>query len=154
MQNKLYTISELSRILNLHTKTILRFIHEGKINARKIGRTWRVTEEDLKAYCHCELSDTQNSKPVPEYSTIKDRINISAVIEINEQNSEEATRISNSLMAMLNSDRDSDGKSRFDFLYYPEIEKAKYIFYGSPGFISRIIDAFEVLCVEREYKND
>jgi hypothetical protein len=57
-------------------------------------------------------------------------------------------------MAMLNSDRDSDGKSRFDFLYYPEIEKAKYIFYGSPGFISRIIDAFEVLCVEREYKND
>jgi hypothetical protein len=31
MELKLYTISDLTTILNLHPKTILRFIHEGKI---------------------------------------------------------------------------------------------------------------------------
>jgi len=149
MEPKLYTITELTSILDLHPKTILRFIHEGKIAARKIGRSWRVTEDDLKAFCHGELSGPATPGPAPDYDTLKDRISVSAVIEINEQNSEEASRISNSIMAMLNSDMGSDGKSRFDFFYYPEIEKAKYVFYGSPGFIRRIIGTFELLCGER-----
>jgi excisionase family DNA binding protein len=146
MEVKLYSIEELTKILNLHPKTILRFIHEGKIAANKIGRSWRISEGDLKAYCHNELSDRQVPAPSPRYDTLKDRIRISAVIEISEQNSEEASRISNSIMAMLNSDKESDGKSRFDFFYYPDIEKAKYVFYGSSQFISRIIESFEVLC--------
>lgn len=143
---KLYSITELSKILDLHPKTILRFIHEGKLHAIKIGRTWKVSEDDLKIFCHGELSDNQTQKPTVDYSTLANRISVSTVIEINEQNSEEASRISNSILAMLNSERDSGGKSRFDFFYYPEIEKAKYVFYGTPQFISRILETFEVMC--------
>jgi excisionase family DNA binding protein len=154
MDTKLYSITDLTKILDLHPKTILRFIHEGKIIARKIGRTWRVSEDDLKAFCYCELSSNQAPELAPKYDTLKDRISVSAVIEINEQNSEEASRISNSIIAMLNCERESDGKSRFDFFYYPEIEKAKYIFYGSPKFIGRIISTFEFLCGEKEDKNE
>lgn len=146
MDTKLYTISELTKILDLHPKTILRFIKEGKIEAVKIGRTWRVTENMLKVYCHGDLSNKETQHKTVNYDTLIDRISVSAVVEINEQNSEEASRISNSIMAMLNSDRESDGKSRFDFFYYPEIQKAKYVFYGSPHFIERIIGTFDVLC--------
>lgn len=145
MDIKLYSIPELAKILDLHPKTILRFIHEGKLKARKIGRTWRVNEDDLKAYCHVELQNKQIANLPVNYDTLKNRISVSAVIEIKEQNSEEAARISNSIMAMLNSDLDSNGKSRFDFFYYPEIEKAKYVFYGTTSFITRIIDMFEML---------
>ncbi len=152
MQLKLYSISDLTKILNLHPKTILRFIHEGKIKARKIGRSWKVSEEDLKLYCHGELSEEQTPKQVPNFETIADRINVSAVVEITEQNSEEASRISNSLMAMLNSEKGVNGKSRFDFFYYPEIQKAKYVFYGSPDVVSRILSTFDVLC--RQKGND
>lgn len=143
---KLYSITELSKILDLHPKTILRFIHEGKLRARKIGRAWKVNEDDLKIFCHGEFSDIQAQTPTVDYSTIASRISVSTVIEINEQNSEEASRISNSLLAMLNSERDSDGKSRFDFFYYPEIKKVKYVFYGTPQFIARILETFEVMC--------
>ena len=148
MEPKLYSISDLAKILNLHPKTILRFIHDGKIKARKIGRSWRVSEENLKLYCHGELSGGSPAM-APAYETLEERIRVSAVVEISEQNSEEATRLSNSLLAMLNSDRDSSGKSRFDFFYYPEIEKAKYVFYGSPAFIERIMNAFNVLCRQK-----
>ena len=154
MELKLYSISDLTTILHLHPKTILRFIHEGKIKARKIGRSWMVSEDDLKLYCHGELSGKQPSKLSPNYDTLENRISVSAVVEINEQNSEEASRISNSLMAMLNSRDDSDGKSRFDFFYYPEIEKAKYVFYGSPGFIGRIMTTFDGLCREKGDSNE
>lgn len=154
METKLYSITDLTKILNLHPKTILRFIHEEKIVARKLGRTWRVSEDDLKTFCHGELANRQTPKISPNYDTLRDRLSVSAVIEINEQNSEEASRLSNSLMAMLNSDRESDGKSHFDFFYYPEIEKAKYIFYGSPQFVGRIISTFELLCGEKEDNNE
>jgi len=146
MELKLYTISDLTGILNLHPKTILRFIHEGKIKAKKIGRSWMVNEDDLKSFCHAELSDIQLPTPAPNYDTFKSRINVSAVIEIIEQNSAEASRISNHLLAILNSEKGSDGKSRYDFFYYPKIEKAKYIFYGSPEFIQKILQTFDQLC--------
>jgi excisionase family DNA binding protein len=154
MNTKLYSIKELSKVLDLHPKTIQRFIHEGKITAKKIGRTWRVSETDLKAFCHDELADNPVPKGSVSYDTLKDRISVSAVIEIKEQNSEEASRISNSMMAMLNSDKESDGKSRFDFFYYPEIEKAKYVFYGTPKFIERIIGTFDLLCSSKGNGNE
>jgi hypothetical protein len=145
MHHKMYSIADLTTILNLHPKTILRFIHEDKIKARKIGRSWMVGEDDLTIYCHGELAGKQAPELSPRYDTLEDRISVSAVVEIKEQNSAEASRISNSLLAMLNSDKDSDGKSRFDHFYYPEIEKAKYVFYGSPGFIAGILNVFEAL---------
>lgn len=146
MNLKMYSIAELQTILNLHPKTILRFIHEGKIRARKIGRSWKVSENDLKAYCHGELAGGQTSDRTPQYETLEQRITVSAVVEINEQNSEEASRLSNSFMALLNCEKGSQGNSRFDFFYYPEIEKAKYVFYGSAPFVGRILDVFNTLC--------
>lgn len=146
MDVKLYTISELSGILNLHEKTILRFIHEGKIKARKIGRAWMVSGDDLKKYCHLEFSGDQTPALEPHYDTISERINVSAVIEIREQNSEEASRISNSLMAMLNGESGSGTGNRFDFFYFPELEKGKYVFYGRPEFIENILHVFNELC--------
>ncbi len=145
MTAKLYAINELSIILNLHPKTILRFIKEGKIKANKIGRTWRVTEDELKSFCHGELATHDVPVLKPDYDTLHDRITISAVIEIKEQNSEEASRISNMFMAVLNSETDPNNRSRFDFFYYPEIEKAKYVFYGSADFVTRIIEMFNQL---------
>jgi len=148
MNTKLYSIDDLTKILNLHPKTILRFIHEGKIAARKIGRSWRVAEDDLKTFCHGELAGSKMLELPERSDPLKDRVKVSAVIEISGQNSEEASRISNSIIAMRNSDRDSGGNTRYDFFYYPEIENAKYLFYGSPSYIRRIIGAFEQLCGE------
>lgn len=146
MELRLYSVSDLTTLLKLHPKTIHRFIKEGKIKAAKIGRSWMVSEDDLKNYCHSELKGKQTSVIVPNFDTLRDRITVSAVVEIIEQNSEEASRISNSLIAMLNSEKDTNSKSRFDFFYYPEILKAKYVFYGNPGFIGRVLRAIDVLC--------
>jgi excisionase family DNA binding protein len=150
MEQKLYSIEELTSILDLHEKTILRFIHEGKIKARKIGRSWKVTNDDLKEYVHGELKPAGTQAEKPEYDTIGSRISVSAVIEITEENSEEASRISNSLMAMLNAKDESWGKARFDFFYFPEIRKAKYVLYGSASFISAVLRMFDILAQQKE----
>lgn len=145
MELKLYSVSDLSGILKLHPKTIIRFIKEDKIKARKIGRSWMVSEEELKNYCHAELSGNQ-LPPIPSVNeSDADKINASVVVEMNDQDPEKVSRLSNSLMAMLNSEKGQSGGTRYDFIYYPEIQKVKYTFYGDPGFISKILTIFDEL---------
>ncbi len=141
MDNRLYSVDELTKILKLHPKTILRFIHEGKIKAQKIGRAWRVSQDALRDYTHGELAgadslalEVETGKP-----SLSSRINVSAVVEINEQNSEQASRLSNSLMAALNCKDPEWGHPRVDSFYYPESQKAKYVLYGSTIFISEVM---------------
>lgn len=150
MEHKLYSIAELSEILKLHPKTILRFIHEGKIKARKIGRSWMVSRDELKEYAHSEFAGEERPRQETSPVRLAERIAVSAVVEIDEENSDEASRISNSLMAMLNGKDDSWGKTRFDFFYYPEIRKAKYVLYGSPKFIAAVLGTFDLLAAQKE----
>lgn len=150
MEHKLYSIADLSEILKLHPKTILRFIHEGKIKARKIGRSWMVSRDELKEYAHSEFAGEERPRQETNPVRLAERIAVSAVVEIDEENSDEASRISNSLMAMLNGKDDSWRKTRFDFFYYPEIRKAKYVLYGSPKFIAAVLGTFDLLAAQKE----
>jgi excisionase family DNA binding protein len=147
---RFYSIEELSEILRLHPKTILRFIHEGKIKATKIGRAWKASQEALKEYAHAELVTSPRAEEERSSEPLSSRVTVSAVIEIREYGSAEASRLSNSLMAALNSKDESFGKARFDALYYPEIRTAKYVVYGEPRFISEIMRLVETLSLAKE----
>lgn len=146
MEPLFYSIKDLAPILKLHPKTILRFIKEGRIRARKIGRSWMVHQDDLKGYVHAELAGREPGRAVRPESSAPSRITVSAVVEISEQGSDEASRLSNSLLALLNGRDDGMGPSRYDFFYYPETGKAKHLFYGTPAFIAEILKVFETLC--------
>ncbi|MDX9809733.1 MAG: helix-turn-helix domain-containing protein [Sphaerochaetaceae bacterium] len=153
MEQKWYATQELAQILKLHPKTILRFIHENKIKAQKIGRSWRVSQQALKEYAHGELAVPVKTDNPVDFGSLNDRMRVSAVIEINEQNSVEASRLSNTLLAALNCKDPDWGNARFDFLYYPEIQKAKYVLYGSPEFIREVMMMLESFSkIERNEK--
>ncbi|MDX9827586.1 MAG: hypothetical protein RBT73_07550, partial [Spirochaetia bacterium] len=119
--------------------------HEGRIKAQKIGRAWRISQEALKEFSHAELAAPAREVEPVDFNSIGERMRVSAVIEINEQNSEEASRLSNTLMAALNCKDPSWGNSRFDWFYYPEAKKAKYVLYGTPAFIGEIMVMFSRL---------
>lgn len=44
----LYTLQEVAKILKVSERTLYRWIKDGKLKAHKVGRNWRVKEEDLK----------------------------------------------------------------------------------------------------------
>ena len=50
MTEKLLTIEEVADRLNLAPRTIYRYIKDGKLTARKIGKRWQVKEEDLAVF--------------------------------------------------------------------------------------------------------
>lgn len=47
MENKYYTVSEISEILKIHWQTVLRYIKSGKLEAVKLGKGYRISEKAL-----------------------------------------------------------------------------------------------------------
>jgi excisionase family DNA binding protein len=47
---KMYTLLEISEILNVSVESVRRYVRSGKLKASRVGRLWRVQEEDLKKY--------------------------------------------------------------------------------------------------------
>ncbi len=47
---KLYNLDELSKVLKVNKVTLRSYIEQGRLKAVKIGRSYRVTEEDLRGF--------------------------------------------------------------------------------------------------------
>ena len=47
---KLYTLEELTDLLNVTVYTLRNYVKSGKLKAAKIGGKWRVSEENLKKF--------------------------------------------------------------------------------------------------------
>ena len=140
----MYTVQELAKILSLHAKTVQRFIREGKIKATKIGREWRVRKEDLRDFAHAELSATPEDEPAAS-TRLADRVQVTAVIELDEGHSSEVSRISNSLIAVFNNKDPRFGAARYDLVYHPEVRKARFVLHGTPLFLRTILELVDVL---------
>lgn len=44
---KLYTIKEVSEILQIDPETVRNYIRDNKLIAYKVGREWRIKQEEL-----------------------------------------------------------------------------------------------------------
>lgn len=47
---RLYTVTEIAKILHLHPETVRRFIKSGRMEALKHGREWIITHSMLMNY--------------------------------------------------------------------------------------------------------
>lgn len=58
-EQKLLTIPELETILRTTRRTIYKWIDNGEIRAFKVGRSWRVDMEDLRAFLMSRKSNRE-----------------------------------------------------------------------------------------------
>ena len=47
---KVYTLDEVADILKVTKRTLYNYIDAGKLKAVKVGKYWRVSEANLKAF--------------------------------------------------------------------------------------------------------
>lgn len=47
---EVYTLAEVRDILQVTQRTLYNWIKDGKLNAFRAGREWRVTKEELEAF--------------------------------------------------------------------------------------------------------
>lgn len=120
MNDNFLTIYEVAEILGLHHKTVRGFIASGKLKAMKVGKQWRITGKDLNEFMgrDSSLNKKENAEAVRidflekeiQYTNnqitetqIQGRISISAVVDIQTVYKKKFERISNTLLAVMNS---------------------------------------------------
>ena len=152
MQEKFYTIDQIAEILGMHHKTIRKFITEGKLRANKVGKQWRISGHDLSLFMEDNNVNIKNSNNRLESEKIEfsngdidsnnrtSKINVSTVIDINEVDIDEHRRISNTLLALMNTKNSKMSNSTINIKYYKNDKNLKVMLWGDMEFIKEMLD--------------
>lgn len=151
MKEKFYTIDQIAEILGMHHKTIRKFITEGKLRANKVGKQWRISGHDLSLFMEDNNVNIKNNNKLEsekiEFSTgdvdsnnKTSKINVSTVIDINEVDIDEHKRISNMLLALMNSKDSKIRNSTINIKYYKNNKNLKVMLWGDIEFTNAMLD--------------
>lgn len=160
MEEKFYTINEVAELLDMHHKTIRKFISEGSLKANKVGKQWRISEQDLNSFMKVNKDKNVDEEQKLEFSISeastnvkKAKINVSTVIDIEEINREQYMRISNMLIAIMNCKDAEMNNSTINMKYYEEENKLRVLLWGQIKFIEEMLDTVSVL-METQTKDE
>ncbi len=134
MQDELLTVDRVAEMVDLHPRTVRRFIREGRLKAKKIGKQWRVLRRDLDALIGKETAD-ERAGGIRK----TERIQVSAVVDIFTDNEEEATRIFNLMLAAVTGKGPEYGVVHYESLYLRDEQKARLMFWGDAAFIGNAL---------------
>ena len=133
MQEKFYTVDEISNILGMHQKTIQRYIREGKLRAAKVGKAWRISGHDLSRFME------SNKKFSEDKVDSEKRILVTSVVDIDVDDMDEAMSISNMLTASLNSKPSEYGRSSMNVQFLDTLGKLRIMLTGSAEFMETMM---------------
>lgn len=133
MAEELCTVDFAAERLKLHPKTVLRFIREGRLPARRIGKAYRIRRADLDAFAG--VPPAAQPPPEPSVTTIVDIPGIGAALA-----QKWARTVTNALNA-----KPMDGPPlRADVVYDEAREHLKIIAVGPPGDVVNLMNLVRV----------
>lgn len=142
MINRYYTVEQISEMLDIHPKTIQRYIREGKLRATKIGKSWRVTGHDLSLFTEGETSSIKKRNGD---TAVYVQVSASAVADIETGTRDNAIRIMNALNALSNSKPPEYGSSSIYTQFIEGESKLRVTLWGGARFIAAMMDAIASL---------
>lgn len=117
---QLYTVDEVASLLNLHVKTVRRYVRDGRLKARRIGKEYRIARADLTDFAG-EIRASEAPAPVARTRHVIS----STVVDVDVISPQETHRVTTLVMASLNSRKGEPDFPRVDTIYYPEQAKLR-----------------------------
>ncbi len=151
-----YTIYQVADLLGMHHKTIRNFIAEGKLGATKAGKQWRISDSDLSTFMDKDNKKSDDDR-IEEDSSLEFKANtvsadaaqrkitVSAVIDINDISKNEYMRLSNTLIASMNSRDAKFQDSTLHVKYYESERQLKILLWGPVKFIDSMMELVTIL---------
>lgn len=136
MEHTYYSVAKVAQTLEIHEKTVQRYIREGKLRATKVGKAWRITGHDLSVFMQGENAPTL---PADKKANSDKTIMVSSVIDIDVNNMDEAMQIVNMLTAALNSKQPEFGKTSMNSQFIEHENKVRVMLYGNIKFTESIM---------------
>lgn len=129
-----YSVEQVSEMLGLHQKTVQRYIREGKLQATKLGKSWRINGHDLSLFA-------EGDKPHPAIATEKGTmgtITTSTVIEIPVSGKEMAIYLTNTFSTGMQTQMDG-GITSMHIQYLEQQQVIKVMASGPIAFLEHLL---------------
>lgn len=133
MAEELCTVDFAAERLKLHPKTVLRFIREGRLPARRIGKAYRIRRIDLDAFAGVPPSDAP--APQPSVTTIVDIPGVGPAL---------AQKWARTVTSALNAKPIDSAPLRADVVYDESREHLKIIVVGPPEDVVELMNLVRV----------
>lgn len=139
-----YTVDQVAERLSLHPKTVRRYIRDGRLRAKRIGKEYRVTRNDLD-----EFAGPAASEPVARSR----HVTVSSVVDVEAISPDESQRVTTMLMAALNARRGEPDFPRVDTIYYEERGRLRVTITATAALACDLIRMIEALVEGRGGKH-
>ncbi len=146
MNKDYYTVEQISKMLDIHPKTIQRYIRDGRLRASKVGKSWRINGHDLSVFIEGDSNEEQQIKQI----NLNTKINASSVIDINVDGKENAIRIMNALTGVMNSKPSEYGKSSVQAQFIEMENMVRITLWGEIRFMAAMMDMIISLMEQNE----
>lgn len=125
MSQLLYSVEQVAQRLGLHVKTVRGYVREGRLKAVRIGKQYRIAREDFEA-----LTGRARGGVDPDTVRRQRHVEASSIVEVDAIAPDDASRITNSLLAAAKGRRDGDAPLRIETIYDEERGRLKVVVVG------------------------
>lgn len=119
--DELCTVDAAASHLQVHRKTVLRFIRDGRLPATKIGKAYRIRRADLDAF---------GGAPTPAVNTA-DAARVTSIVDVPGVGPVLAGKLANAVNNSLHSRPDQRGDVHAEVVYDSEQAQLKIIVIGA-----------------------
>lgn len=141
MTQDFYSVEQVAERLGLHVKTVRSYIREGKLNAVRIGKQYRIAHADLAS-----LIGGAVPPPLRERVTRNRKVAVSAIVEIDAIGREAADRLTTHLLGAAGAREPASAERlRVQSLYDAERAHLKLIVLGDAHDCGRMLSLADAL---------
>ncbi len=151
MSEVYFTVDEAALKLDVHARTVRRYIASGELVANKIGGHWRIRKEDLTSFINGDRNVNQEKSQHikeddlcifmdTEYYKSDQDLQICTIVDFRASNREEAQPIAEKIMRTVNSCDCNTCNTKFQYVYKDKEQLARFVIWGDTSAISRIMD--------------
>lgn len=137
MANRMYSVEEVADLLGLHVRTVRGYIRDGRLNAVRIGKQYRIAPADLEAL-------TGRSPAAGRAAGGGASVEVSSIVEIDGIDRAAADRLGTFVLAGSNTGGDPAHRLRIQTLFDAERRRLKIIILGGAAAtadVLRMLDA-------------
>lgn len=134
MSNNLVTVEQAARELNLHSKTVLRYIRDGRLAATRIGKSYRIERAKLDAFAGVALGKAETAGGA----------RTTCIVDIPNLSAEGAQRLAGFLHSAALSGNAETPSLHLETAFDPKTENMKVVMIGSISDVRKLLELVQL----------
>jgi excisionase family DNA binding protein len=141
MSQKLLTVEQAAEQLNVHPKTVLRYIHEQRLPATRIGKSYRIVRTELDAFAGVA---SRGSGAGSGTASVATTARATCIVDIPDMTSASAEKIATFLSAAAMARNDSASPVHLETVFDPHAKSLKVVLIASPSDAAKLLEMLHV----------